>query len=357
MKEYQTYGVEDFLTDEYFLNWVQNPSDDTNSFWQNFLIQYPEKQIIIAKTRVLIEEIRKAEIKNENHIQVEEIAAQVWEKLEDSTHRPDRSLFQIWLGAAAIIAITFGVWLFNLKASRSEEESYENQVVAYKGHLIEKNNINNNPQKIVLPDGTKIYLEKNSKVSYNQDFSGKLREVFLKGEAFFEVTRNTQKPFVVYTDEVTTKVLGTSFRIKAYEQEPTIMVAVKTGKVAVSVSENRKATQNNIVLKPNQQLVYERVDNKIQKQLVPKPGMLITVEKADFFDFEDTPLAEVFKKIESVYGIDIMYDEELLGACELTANLEDESLYVKLDLICRTLKLNYEVIDGQVIVTGEGCKK
>ena len=354
---YQDFGIVDFLNDGFFREWVQSPSPEKDIFWENFISTYPEKAETIDTARKLIfalTEIGESELQQ---LQVTQITEQTWQRLASEIHSEDNQQVQLqrpvfrlgWVAAAAGLCLAVGIWFWLLKASPADN-SYENQVAVYKTSLIEQVNNTAEKQRIVLPDGSSVMLEKNSKISFSSTFTGNKREVFLTGEAFFEVTHNTQKPFIVYTNEVTTKVLGTSFRIKAYRNESTILVAVKTGKVSVAVKEKETT-----VLRPNQQVIYNKSQENLRKELVEKPYILIPKPATSFFSFDNTPLREVFEKMKMSYGIDIIFDEMQLSGCNLTADLEEESLYDKLNLICKTLNLDYKIIDGQIVISGQGC--
>ena len=115
-------------------------------------------------------------------------------------------------------------------------------------------------QKVTLQDGSIVTLEPGSEVRYTQKFMNH-REIFLSGDAFFEVTKDPNHPFFVYANEITTKVLGTSFRVKAKQGEKEIVVAVKTGKVSVfakSIDDVLNKNGQEITLTPNQQVIYKR---------------------------------------------------------------------------------------------------
>ena len=103
--------------------------------------------------------------------------------------------------------------------------------------MVEQTNNSNMPQIITLSDGSSVLLQPNSKLSYPKIFIGNQRKVYLSGEAFFEISKNPKKPFFVYANEIVTKVVGTSFRIRAYSNQPNVEVLVRTGKVKVRSNE------------------------------------------------------------------------------------------------------------------------
>jgi ferric-dicitrate binding protein FerR (iron transport regulator) len=218
---------------------------------------------------------------------------------------------------------------------------------------------------IELEDGTKITLEKKSKISFTKNISNAAkREVYLTGEAFFDVARDPQHPFLVYANGLVTKVLGTSFRIRSYENEKNVTVDVSSGKVSVFANPDKKTEiqtespeLSSIVLTPNQRVSYTVEDASFIKTIVNNPVKISdTVQTDRFFHFTDAPVNEVFSTIRNTYGIEVVYDEVALSHCTLTANLDDYSLFEQLTIICKALNGSYEVLDGKIIVTAKGCE-
>jgi hypothetical protein len=159
------------------------------------------------------------------------------------------------------------------------------------------------------------------------------------------------------------KVLGTSFAVRAFEKDTVIQVTVSTGKVSVySQGETiikESATPNKlggIIVTPNQRLLYEKSSREFQKILLEDPVMINTVSVNKSLAYEDAPIHKVFDDLGRDYGINIVYDSDLLQGCTVTADLGNESFYHKLDLICRAMGAKYEVMDAQVVIQSNGCQ-
>jgi transmembrane sensor len=215
---------------------------------------------------------------------------------------------------------------------------------------------------ILLQDGSKVVLQPDSEIITTTDFNAsKTREVRLKGEAFFEVERDPGKPFMVYTNEVVTRVLGTSFNIRAYENDREITVAVKTGKVSVYANSGNTAGKNNIlppqevILTPNQQMVYHRVREEVIKQLVENPEIILPNSNLFRMQFENAEVAEIFQVLEENYGVEILYDKALLNDCKLTTSMSDEGLYERIQVICKAIGATYSVKDAVISIKSNGC--
>jgi ferric-dicitrate binding protein FerR (iron transport regulator) len=215
------------------------------------------------------------------------------------------------------------------------------------------------PMQIRLDDGSLVTLEPGSFLRFPDHFAQTKREVFLTGEAFFSVTRQPQRPFLVVTDRVVTRVLGTSFRVKAFGGKANVSVTVRTGKVSVfsrpASNTVGKELANAVVLVPNQRAVFYPADARLVKTLAENPVLLTADQKQLDFDFTNTPLPAVFEQLEKAYGLDFVYDADILAHCTLTARLGNESLYEKLTLISEVTHVRHEIIDGQVVIDSRGC--
>jgi transmembrane sensor len=270
-----------------------------------------------------------------------------------------------WSAAASII-LTFA-WFGWSKFSTPSVISYENLVQITKdetGEIYEKENLMTIPMLITLPDESSVILQPQSKISYSpKEFNKLKREVILSGEAFFEVHKNAEIPFLVYANELITKVLGTSFTIKASPKSAESEVIVKTGKVAVfmqnDVHKNEKINGKfleGLVLSANEKVKINRNEFKIDKPILVKQEQLeLPIQKLSF-DFDDTPATEVLEILKNAYHVQIIYDHAKLANCRLTAHLSDEPLLEKIKLICIALDATFEEIDEQIIIKSNGCK-
>jgi transmembrane sensor len=216
---------------------------------------------------------------------------------------------------------------------------------------------------VLLADGSSILLQPNSRISYPRSFATQARrEVYLVGEAFFEVAKNPNKPFFVYADNLITKVLGTSFTVRAYDKDA-VDVTVKTGKVSVftrsdkdQVEKRKSRHLTGLVLSPNQWAHFDHDDDKLIRSLVESPALLDMPIQRSMFEFTGTPVKEVFAELEKAYGVEIVFDAEVMKNCYLTASLEDEPLFEKLNMICRTLDAQHEQLDGKILISSKGCQ-
>ena len=216
------------------------------------------------------------------------------------------------------------------------------------------------PVKISLADGSTVSLQPASEIIVSKDFGGTTRELQLKGEGFFSVVRDTDRPFLVFTNEVVTRVLGTSFNVRAYDNDGEITVAVKTGKVSVYANKSSVSRQvvqpREVILTPNQQMVYNRQREVISKQLVETPEIVLPNSNLFRMQFENADVAEILDVLQQNYGVEIRFDREVLSNCRLTTSMSDEGLYERISVICKAIGASYVVDDDAAIsIKSNGC--
>lgn len=357
MMNYTNYSVEEFIQDAYFRQWSFDELSSDDIFWETWIQLNPGKIKVIeeAKSLVIALKIKQEDVFSENEIN-EGIQDILNATLPKSIH--PSFLRTNWLSLAASVALIFGIGWWFMEKDRSNN-AYFDQIISTEAKAIHTNN-GSKPITFELVDGSKITLEPQSELRYGNEFGDKKREVFLIGEAFFEVKKDSQRPFLIYTGKFVTKVIGTSFRIKAYEQDNNISVSVRTGKVTVyrqnSKSEIRRSLSTEIVLIPNQKAVFEKDQELIIKTLVETPVSISETSQNTSLAFEETKISDVFSRLEGIYGIKIDFDKEAFSKCSVTAHFNNENLYQKLDIICEIVRAKYEVIDGEIMIFGNGCQ-
>lgn len=154
--------------------------------------------------------------------------------------------------------------------------------------------------KIVLPDGTKVSLNSGSTLRFPDHFASGERIVELKGEAFFDVTKSDGHPFIVKTDNISIKVLGTKFNVKSYENESSTYTTLLEGKIELLSNNEEKS------ILPGEQVVFEKATKELEiKQIDTEP---ITAWTDNMFHFNNTPLDEIMKSLSRWYGVEIRYE-------------------------------------------------
>lgn len=368
MKTYIDYTPEEFAADEYFIQWIKSADVATETFWQDWVDAHPYKRSDIESGRqIVLLAIEAADLKI-NDAEIRDLKNAIFnniKKLETTT--VIFPMYRKWYAIAASITIAAGLaysWLFysSNKQIIAIADKQDN-LVSY-DKPIEVRNFAKVSKLINLPDKSSVILKPGSKLSYSRQFNKNIREVYLTGEAFFEVTKNPEKPFYVHANEITTKVLGTSFNIKAYLEDQPVLVTVKTGKVAIYKTDER----SNIAMKENNELsgfIIKKGQSAkfdqgklmlLDQQNEIKPNAKDDLMQQMSFEFEDANITTVFTRIEQAYGVKISYDSTQLGDCSITASLTDEPFSEKLRLICKAVRANYDFVEGNIIVTGGGCR-
>lgn len=364
MKDYLAFSAEDFALDEDFMRWVKYPEADAalDSFWGHWLRENAHKREVVEEARQMI----LAVAREEQHVPGRLRREEVWSRIENSIqadrrNRPLRIAWSRWYSMAAMIVAALAVGWLALQPRKADPLAVAAKDVGV-SHYIKEINNSDAPKTIILSDGTAIVLRAHTSLEYPSTFSSDSREVFLRGEAFFEVAHDATRPFLVHADKIVTRVLGTSFSVRNYPEETDVVVQVKTGKVSVFAETERTEPRSRddrkvegVVLMPNQQVMYERAGKRMVKSLVENPSVLASGASEEF-QFKDTPAKDVFAAIEKAYGVDILFDEEGLSDCYLNASLSEVPLYEKLNLICKGINATYEIIDSHIIVYGKGCK-
>jgi transmembrane sensor len=217
----------------------------------------------------------------------------------------------------------------------------------------------NGEKKVVhhlLPDGSKVWLHPGAKIEYPLSFKGlRTREVQFSGEAFFEIAHDKEHPFKIYSGKLITEVLGTSFNLRAYENDPGCEVSVVTGKVAVSTSSSTGNKLKTIVINPNEQIVFEKATGILQLVEVAKEGIKLQNWQPVSLRFDDVPMKEVVSRLEETFNVTIALSSSRLANCRLKIDFENQRLTEILDMINVLLGATYE-IDGSLIeLHGDGC--
>jgi len=234
------------------------------------------------------------------------------------------------------------------------------QQVALSGDGMKKTaNNTNGVRRVMMEDGTVITLKPNSIIEYPGAFAKDARRIQLKGEAFFDVSKDKDRPFIISTSQLTVKVLGTSFNVVAYEGAKEASVAVKTGRVSVVKSHQVVAPEpevEEVILTPNQEVVYNTAADLFSKKLVAQPEVIL--KKPILFEtqYDGAPVGKIFSVLEQNYGIDIHYDEKVLSNCILTTSMAEEGLYERIQIICKAIGAEYEITDASITIKSNGCK-
>lgn len=259
----------------------------------------------------------------------------------------------ISIGIAALLLITAGGWWLWPKEQTAILASHTNEISTKRGSL----------SFVKLPDGTQVWLNTNTSLTYNDDFSGAQREVQLSGEAYFDVTHDSTRPFIIHTGKLNIKVLGTAFNVKSYPADETQEAALIRGRIEVTLNDR---PQEKIILKPNEKLVVRanQGEMKIIKAgaLMPPKVTLnnismshdsIVVETAwmqNKIAFTDETLLYISHMLERRFDVHFHFMNEELKTWSYTGIYQNESLEKILELLSTSQKFNYKIQNNEVII-------
>ncbi|MEQ8629605.1 FecR domain-containing protein [Ekhidna sp.] len=254
-----------------------------------------------------------------------------WIRLRGEIRKSQKKSFSFMKIAASIALLTaIGVSFFLLKGDNTE------------------NLVAEQIKEQTLEDGSIVTLNADSELRYPKNFSNEAsREVRLKGEAYFEVEKNPEKPFVIKTPTVEVQVLGTSFSVRSREGESTSSVVVSSGSVAVKYGGNR------LELKPNEKAILDRSSGRLFKVTNDDPNYLSWKTKQ--FVFDDTSLEKVVANLSSAYQVNIQLMSENMSECPVTVSFDNQSLDTILEVLKATLDLSVEKTSEGFEISGQGC--
>lgn len=208
----------------------------------------------------------------------------------------------------------------------------------------------NEKKQIELSDGSKIWLNARTELKYPQKFAGKTREVFLTGEAYFDIKHDSHKAFIVHTGNLVTTVLGTAFNIKAGQKDNLITVTVTRGKV--SVSEGKRLLG---FITPNQQISYNKL-NKMPAKVQVNAAAVIAWQESDI-RFEDITFEDAAKTLTDRFHVKIIFANDQIKSCRFSgAALSGKNIDQILKVLCAFNNATYQHNkDGSIYIKGKGC--
>lgn len=359
-KKYTHYTIEDLLTDDAFITHQLSPSTQSTMLWKGIFEKNPT---LLTSAAAATQVIRQFKLGLTDYAAVEissEAKAHLFKRISESNQLATAPKIvwkqaRVWLAAATILFALGVGWYFLTYDSLQNE----NLAALNSFEHITKENLSSEPLSITLPDGSTVTLKPSSTITYDTEFGQTNRTTVLSGEAEFDVIKNKEQPFLVVANEITTRVLGTKFTVKAFTEDTDVTVTVQEGKVSVFTNKQTKVstkkTVEGVVILPNQQAVFDRKSSSYSKQLVEQPTLQRDVEKTSFI-FNETPITEALTRLQKAYGVEIEFDAELLEGCEITAPFTTENLYEKIEIITQTINGTYENVDGKIIIYSRGCR-
>lgn len=358
--KYPEFSSDDFIKDDHFQQWVLSPDESNIRFWENFIRQHPHKQAEVQEARqfLLLFHFRESDVFQSR---ISSLKKRIDAEIDQPEHHPiqDTPLAgtlnlppeggvgvsgfrRYWYAAAAVtlVMLTTALYFLNPAVNRLLSFSVQKEVTA-RGHRT----------FVTLEDGTKIWLNAESRLTYPRSFRGEeTREVQLEGEAYFDVAENKQKPFIVHTSDIRIKVLGTSFNVKSYGKDRTIQTTLIKGKVTIESS----LDSTRLTLLPNQQAVFEKESKKIFLEHKDE-AVDYTSWRDGQLVFDDRPLSDIVNELERWFNVTIEVEDRASLNCHFSAKVDNKTLEEVLELFQDAEGIDYRIDGPKVFILGKLC--
>ena len=329
---------EDFASDASFQRWVLTDDSDADQKWQRWLTEHPNQEVVVKEARQLVLALHFSEDAPRAGSRYE-----VWQRIQTENQRSDWKPAPVrrfipsnlpWKAAAAVSILfvaTLLLWIL-----RSPD--YEVYTTSY-GETIE----------IALPDGSQVALNANSTLKYPTDWKeSSHRQVWLKGEAYFTVTKQRSvndtsalTKFTVYTDDLAVEVLGTAFNVNTHRQAT--QVVLEHGKVRIVPEVD---TVKALLMQPGELVEYQPKVQPVLRKAIDTS--VFTSWKEGELIFQNQTLREIADRLEDTYGYQITFEDETIGQKKFTVSIPAEDVELLFPMLARSFSLHLEKEDRQI---------
>lgn len=335
--KYLNFDALELATDDFFQSWVVSPTQESSTFWNDFLKENPSKEEIVAEARALVLSLNIRDEKKIDQDQLNRVKDKVLSsvRIKEKNEQPLSFKRLVPIAASLIILLVASYFFTNL--DWNQKETIQTASIKYTEKIAGRGQ----KSTIKLPDGSTVKLNSESKLRIPDNFGLKDRTVFLEGEAFFSVERDTTRPFRIITNDISTQVLGTSFNVNAYDIS-NISVAVVTGKVAVK--NNKK--KNEIKLLPGEMVKAKNgaIGDKLifEKEVIAwNEGILV---------FKESSLSEIAIKLERWFDVTIEIEKNVTQEVKYTGKFDNENLENILSAIGEISKFQFNLKGREVLI-------
>lgn len=396
--KYLKFSFEDLLEDQEFIFWALYGIHDYE--WNSFLSEYQDFNIIAQKAKKILLLLKDKYDKPDR-----EDVLTMWQNIEryHSSHQKKGNaiLFRKFYRYAAILIITLSIGAIGYRVLNQNPKTYvytvntdpgsgnQSRLLLSNGTTVslEKENskvaltqdqkivINNEKvidlskesktdeikmnevvtpfgkkSQLILEDGTRVWLNAGSRMAFPTRFNDKNREIYLDGEAYFEVTHNSEKPFLVNAGEIALKVLGTRFDLSAYSSDKEIVTVLLEGSVALKDNSSFGLSRNDVILEPGQKASFTRSNKVISIEEESDTEFFIAWTQG-WFLFSKENLDIVFNKLERYYNVKFIYDKSFLSNDLISGKLDlKDSIEEVLINLSELSKLTYRIENENIYI-------
>ncbi|WP_154854963.1 FecR family protein [Cyclobacterium xiamenense] len=360
-----SYTAEDFVLDPTFRRWVLQPNAASNLFWEDLLTKHPSRYMAANQARLIILQMNT---KNKAHLSETEILG-LWKGIEKKAsgqaairqekvvllnslttferhkpHSPSPAKIYQHFGFRVACVLVLSLGLGYLSGRILSKPPLPQVTAPSPVRYLTHTTVPGVKSYLTLSDGSQVVLNSGSELRYLENFGTGDRNVFLKGEAFFEVAEDSLRPFRVRSRNTTTTALGTSFNVKAYEGE-TVDVSLLSGKVAV----NREGfPEAPVLLVPGEALKIDIEKARLVKSEF-NPDRVIGWTKKRIV-FQETPLLEAIRVLENWYGVQIRVINRSGERVLLSGKFQDETLENVLEGLKFSARFDYTIEKENVTI-------
>ncbi len=273
---------------------------------------------------------------DESPVQNNEGFDRLWKKIknrEKGEVKKLRSTHIYWAAAMLVLGFVIG--------NIFQDDLFQSNEIAYCTAKAPAGSVS----EMVLPDGTGISLNAGSELKYATENGEKIREVYLVGEAWFEVEKSDEIPFIVHTPFYDVRVMGTRFNVKAYQDDNEVITTLEEGSVQVESGQNLRI-EKNVLLKPGEQLVYHKIDNVLKVNKVDTE--VYTSWRNNKLIFINMNLKELIVLLERRYGVDIEVADQSILKYHYDGTIKNETIIEVLNILQATLPINYSINNQKI---------
>ncbi|MGJ1266551.1 FecR family protein [Sphingobacterium spiritivorum] len=351
-------NVEDFLIDDTFQQYCSGENQQCIQYWETYLRHHPEQREKILQAKKLY--IILVGNKKPLNVQVNKLKADIEVNSPPAENKIVR--FSLWLKIAAAVVVLAGGLFWGIQRWNVQQEPSSASRISYV-------TANGEKKTIELSDGTKVTLNAGSKLFVDNSFNKNERNVTLIGEAFFDVSKNKDKPFVLHTQDFDIRVLGTAFNVKAYPDEKTSEAVLIHGLIEMR---SKRGNENSLILKPNQKVIISKSDKKEEtlpetaKKTKKLPLQEITIQDLQPVTAE-LPLADIawkegrleivdqdFSSLEHIlerwYDVDIQLEGQQLNNFRFTATFSKEDIGQVLSSLQKVNPFKYKIYGKKITI-------
>ncbi len=340
-KHYRFFTAHDFALDDYFIQWVQSPTTESNTFWQDWIEKHPEKKEVIEEARQLVRALDFNSLRPSPK-EFRDVKTRIDAEIGSGTETSKNSagMWKKWMSVAAMIILMMATFLLYKEWSTP--------------HMVTYTTGFGETRSVVLPDHSVVTLNANSSLEHSSNWDNTpIREVWLRGEGFFDVKKAKHrvrddsmafKRFLVHSGAVNIEVLGTSFNVSNRREIPEVVLA--TGTISLQIPNERDTAK--MIMQPGDLIRYTSSNSELVRKKVDPARF--TSWKDHRLYFEETTLTEVAEIIEENYGLKVIFESRKMRNIRLTGTVSTESLDTFLAVISESIDKTIETKDGHIII-------